>query len=233
MLAVAGSQMACPTSDRSAGEQKLARQPIQATPFIDHGQEMREAGSWTLEDQVKRITKLLLPTVMSMTALTGSVRAETSVLQSLPHSAQKIIEDTRAGCKELDENKQTSGDEGLVTFTLGGKQAVLIDPMLLCNGCHAGLNCSNRGTRVVEVYVRRRSSWEKVLSNGNITGDIFVSSKPGYKETGQELNALVVDLFLGNKDCPTRIAASQSEQSYEARSCVLRWNGIRFTYKPL
>ena len=33
---------------------------------------------------------------------------------------------------ELDESSQTSDDEGLVTFTLDGKQAVLIDPILLC-----------------------------------------------------------------------------------------------------
>lgn len=184
------------------------------------------------DEQVKSARKLLLPALMFM-ALTGWVRAETSVLESLPRSAQKSIEDTRAGCKELDENNQTSGDAGLLTFKLGGKQAVLIDPVRLCNGCHPGFNCSNRGTRDVEVYVRRGDSWEKVLSNGNITGDIFVSTKPGFTQTDQELNALVADLFIGNKDCPTRIAASQSEQSYEARSCVLRWNGIRFTYKPL
>ena len=70
------------------------------------------------------------------------------------------------------------------------------------------------GTRDVEVYVRRQNSWAKVLSNGNITGDIFVSTKPGsYRETGQELNALVVNLFRGNKECPTREAATTSAQS--------------------
>jgi hypothetical protein len=170
-----------------------------------------------------------------MVASASWAHAETSVLQSLPRSAQKSIEDTRAACKkELDETAQSSGDMGLETFTLDGKQAVLIDPILLCNGCHPGVNCSNRGTREVEVYVRRQGYWAKVLSDGNITGDIFISAKPGtYREIGQELNALVVNLFRGNRECPTREATSNSAQSYEARSCVLRWNGTRFTYKPL
>ena len=37
------------------------------------------------------------------------------------------------------------------------------------------------------------------LSNG-IAGDIFVSTKPG---------ALVVNLFVGNSECPPRIAVLQ------------------------
>jgi hypothetical protein len=178
--------------------------------------------------------KKLLTTVTVIAALTSWAHAETSVLQSLPRNVQKSIEGTRADCKDLGDNAQTSGDLGLVTFTLNGKQAVPIDPILLCNGCHPGFNCSNRGTRDVEVYVLRQKSWVKVLSNGNITGDVFVSNKPGaYSEIGQELNALVVNLFTGNRECPTREAASSSAQSYEARSCVVRWNGTRFTYKPL
>ena len=40
-------------------------------------------------------------------------------------------------------------------------------------------------------------------------------------------------LYEGNKECPTRRAASASAQSYEARSCVVRWNGTKFIYKPL
>jgi hypothetical protein len=160
--------------------------------------------------------------------------AETSVLKSLPGKVQKSIEETRAACRGISGDvKVTSGDEGLVTFTLDGKQAVLVDPILLCDGCYHGYSCSNRGTRDVEIYVRGKS-WVKALSNGNITGDIFVSAKPGaYRPMGQELNALVVNLFVGNRECPTRIAASSSEQSWEARSCVVRWDGTRFTYKPL
>ena len=61
-----------------------------------------------------------------------------------------------------------------------------------------------------------------------------MSYVPGkYRPEGQKLNALVVDLYEGNKECPTRRAASASAQSYEARSCVVRWNGTKFIYKPL
>jgi hypothetical protein len=42
-----------------------------------------------------------------------------------------------------------------------------------------------------------------------------------------------VAAFIGNKECPTRVAATSSAQSYEARNCVLRWSGSRFTYKSL
>ena len=107
----------------------------------------------------------------------------------------------------------------------------ICDPVLLCRGCYHGYSCSNRGTRAVVVYMSQRDgSWTKVLANEEITGDIFVSFKPGGNE---ELNALVVDLHVGNRGCPTRIMPTASQQSWEARSCVVRWNGTGFTYKPL
>ncbi len=84
----------------------------------------------------------------------------------------------------------------------------------------------------MRVYALFGNAWRKVLETAEITGDIFMSYVPG-KYEGQELNALVVNLFIGNKECPTRRADSMSAQSYEARSCVLRWNGTKFTYKPL
>jgi hypothetical protein len=157
------------------------------------------------------------------------------VLRSLPDKVQRGIEEFRAGCRDIGVDANvTSGDGGLLTFTVRGRRAVLIDPILLCGECYHGVNCTNRGTRQVEVYVRG-NSWGRELADGNITGDIFVSIKLGgsWEQWGQELNALVVNLFVGNRECPTRIAPSSSQQSWEARSCVIRWNGTRFTYKPL
>jgi hypothetical protein len=179
--------------------------------------------------------------LLIVTALMASAHAfspvaaqpSSSVLQSLPAEVQKDIEETRARCQQAVDNVP-SGDVGLVTFTVSGKQAVLVDPKLLCNDCYHGMNCTNRDTRDVRVYVLFGDVWRKVLSNAYITGDIFVSIKPGsYGSFWGELNALVVDLYIGNRECPTRRAASASAQMLEMRSCVVRWNGTKFTYKPL
>jgi hypothetical protein len=137
---------------------------------------------------------------------------------------------------DVDTLAVASGDSGLIQFFLGDRKAVLIDDSVLCGGCYHGYNCTNRGTRGVRVYALFGNAWGKVpfLETASITGDIFVSYVPGkYRPEGQKLNALVVDLYVGNKECPTRRAASASAQSYEARSCVVRWNGTNFTYKPL
>jgi len=88
-----------------------------------------------------------------------------------------------------------------------------------------------RGTRTVEIYMLSGRTWMKVLSEEYFTGDIFVSYKPG--QNSQVLNALVGNLYVGNKDCPTREAPNASSQSREARTCVVRWQGNKFTYKPL
>jgi hypothetical protein len=177
--------------------------------------------------------KLLLAAVALSIVVSAPATAEDSVLRSLPADVQKDIEETRARCQQAADNVP-SGDMGLVTFTVSGKQAVLVDQKLLCGDCYKGYNCSNRGTRDVKVYVLFGNTWRMFLSDEAITGDIFVSYVPGkYRAEGQELNALVVDLYIGNKECPTRRAASSSAQSYEARSCVVKWNGTKFTYKPL
>ncbi len=179
---------------------------------------------------------LLIATALLGSAHTfSSVAAQpsSSVLQSLPAKVQKDIEETRTSCRSSgDDMDVNSGDSGLIQFLLGGRKAVLVDDIELCGGCYKGYNCSNRGTRDVRVYALFGNAWRKVLETAEITGDIFMSYVPG-KYEGQELNALVVNLFIGNKECPTRRADSMSAQSYEARSCVLRWNGTKFTYKPL
>jgi hypothetical protein len=167
--------------------------------------------------------------------MTGAVHAQSdsSILRSLPAEVQKDIEETRTSCRSTD-NEINSGDSGLIQFLLGGRKAVLVDNIDLCGGCYHGYNCTNRGTRFVRLYALFGNAWRMVLSNDNITGDIFVSNVPGkYRPEGQQLNALVVNLFIGNKECPTRRAGSMSEQSWETRSCVVRWNGTKFTYKPL
>jgi hypothetical protein len=183
---------------------------------------------------------LLIATALTTSAYTFSSgatqEAASPVLQPLPAEVQKDIEETRASCRsvEVDTLAVTSGDSGLIQFLLGGRKAVLVDPIVLCGGCYHGYNCSNRGTRDVSVYALFGNAWRMVLSNDSITGDIFVSNVPGkYRPEGQELNALVVNLFIGNKECPTRRAPDMSSQSWEARSCVVRWNGTKFTYKPL
>lgn len=179
--------------------------------------------------------RLFLITTALTSLMAGAVHAQSdsSILRSLPAEVQKDIEETRTSCRSTD-NEINSGDRGLIQFLLRSRKAVLVDNIELCGGCYHGYNCTNRGTRFVRVYALFGHAWRMVLSNDNITGDIFVSNVPGrYRPEGQQLNALVVNLFIGNEECPTRRAGSMSEQSWEARSCVVRWNGTKFTYKPL
>lgn len=182
----------------------------------------------------------LLTTVTVMAALMSAAHAEeTSLLPSLPGKVQKSVAEIRAACREAGiGDKVTSNDLGLETFALHGVHAVLIDPVRLCGGeCIAGVNCSNRGTRGVELYIRKQNSWAKAPLAENITGDIFISFMPdAFKgdplwPDWPELNALVVDLFGGNRDCPVPPAVSNARR--ESRSCIARWNGATFTYRPL
>jgi hypothetical protein len=52
--------------------------------------------------------------------------------------------------------------------------------------------------------------------------------------------ALVLNVFSGNKDCPTRdVVVREGRESYvfpawkQSCTAVVKWNGTKFTYKPL
>ena len=67
-------------------------------------------------------------------------------------------------------------------------------------------------------------AWKKALSTDAV-GGFFLSTKE-QKETNNEFKALVLNVLGGNKDCPVR---------YRKESCaaVVKWDGTKFTYKPL
>ena len=177
---------------------------------------------------------LLIAAALTTSAYTFSSgatpEAASPVLQSLPAEVQKEIEDVRAGCRGyLDamgiDASQTwfspsagevqsvsSGDEGLEVFTVSGAQAVMVNVLELCGGqCIRAINCTNRGSYNVAIYVRSGSAWRKALST-EATGRVFLSTTDYTVNTdgtvifdgGKKFKALVLNVLGGNKGCPTR-----------------------------
>ena len=88
------------------------------------------------------------------------------------------IEEIRNNCPS--DEKNTSGDEGLQTFTVSGAQAVLVDQLNFCGEgrtCIHGVNCATGYTHQVEIYVRRGSVWVQSFSI-YATEPIFLSVEP-------------------------------------------------------
>jgi hypothetical protein len=99
------------------------------------------------------------------TLFTSHAIAEAPILRSLPSDVQKEIERVRQSCRALGPAtdytppRVTEGDEGLITFTVSGAQAV--DQLNLCgNGCDCihGANCATGGTHSVAIYIRTGKS---------------------------------------------------------------------------
>ena len=178
-----------------------------------------------------------LTTVACLAALTIQVaHAETpsSVLQSLPAEVQKNIEDIREGCREhlktIEDDRIkifseiTSGDDGLVQFTLSGAPAVMVDNGRLCGGlCIKGLNCTTGGFEMT-IYVRSGSAWKTAHKDG-VRNDIFLS----LDNSSGAFRAMVLGISAASKDCPRRL------RTWWKRPCdvIVRWNGAKFTYEAL
>ena len=175
-------------------------------------------------------------------ALSSGAQEAASLLGSLPAEVQKDIGDIRARCRvhlvNADETRVSSGDEGLEVFTVSGVQAVMIDERELCDGCFKGANCSNRGSYDVTIYLRSGKAWRKALST-EATGSVFLSTDR--VKDPAAFKALVLNVFGGNKDCPTRdipLGRVGKERLFlpawkQSCAAVVKWNGTKFTYKPL
>jgi hypothetical protein len=154
------------------------------------------------------------------------------VLRSLPPAVQKEIEQVRESCP-LDE-KNTSGDEGLQTFTVSGAQAVLVDTLNFCGEgrrCLHSVNCATGYTHSVAIYVRYGNVWRKSFSV-DATEPIFLSVEP-YAEN-PKFRALVLSVHAGwDLGCPVRNKNDGTAWKREKCDFVVKWDGTKFTYKPL
>jgi hypothetical protein len=154
------------------------------------------------------------------------------VLRSLPPTVQKEIGEIRNDCPG--DEKNTSGDEGLQTFTVSGAQAVLVDQLNFCGGgltCIHGVNCATGYTHQVEIYVRRGNVWTKSFSI-QATEPIFLSVEPSEHP---KFRALVLSVGGGDDilGCPIQNKNDPTAGKHEKCDFVVKWDGTKFTHKPL
>ena len=189
--------------------------------------------------------KLLLAGVALSILVAIPAIAEDSVLRSLPAEVQKNIEKVRAACRreamgdDADQSSSSSsanrgrsvpsGDEGLEVFTVAGAQAVMVSNLELCGRCFKSANCSNPESYDLDICIRSGNTWKKALSTGAVRR-VFLSTTE--LDDPPKFKALVLSVFSGNKDYPTHNVSGYPawKQSCDA---VVKWNGRKFTYKPL
>jgi hypothetical protein len=163
-----------------------------------------------------------------------------SLLQSLPAEVQKNIEQVRTACREYWNNigadpsqpispftpevrRVSSGDDGLILFTVSGTQAVMVSNLELCGGqCLKGAVCSTVGSYDINIYVRTGHAWRNALSTR--VGAAFLSTD---KETHTKFNALVLSVSgADDKNCRVQFWKQYCDM-------VVKWDGKKFTFKPL
>ncbi len=156
------------------------------------------------------------------------------VLHSLPAEVQKNIEQVRTACREYWTGRGfeitpygpgwvSSGDEGLIPFTVSGAQAVMVSNLNLCGGqCLKGAVCYTTGFYDINIYVRTGQAWRNAFST-KAGGAVFLSTD---KATHTKFNALVLSVSGADKNCPV---------PYWKQFCdvVVKWDGKKFTYMPL
>lgn len=94
------------------------------------------------------------------------------------------------------------------------------------------MNCATGYTHQVEIYVRRGKVWTKPFSI-QATEPIFLSVEPGVENP--KFRALVLSVHGGDDilGCPIRNKNDPTAWKYEKCDFVLRWDGTKFTHKPL
>jgi hypothetical protein len=161
-------------------------------------------------------TTLLIATALA-TLMTDGAHAQdySSILRSLPGDVQEKIEAVRSGCQEqLKDIDLSSPRQGLTLFSLSGAQAVMVNYLDVCGGNEVKyVNCSTWGSYYVAIYVRSGTVWREVLLEPVV--NVFLS----IDEDNNKFKAAVLRI---RKDKVT-----------PNRDVVVKWNGTKFTYKPL
>jgi hypothetical protein len=164
--------------------------------------------------------------------LTAYATAEAPILRSLPFDVQKEIGRVRQACRgavpctsDNDPPRVTKDDEGLISFSVSGKQAVLVDELNFCGGggnCFDGVNCATGFTHNIAIYVRSGNAWRKALST-------FASEPVLLRiENGtQTFKSLVLKVFPGDWGCPPRT------NYRDTCAAVVKWDGTKFVHALL
>jgi hypothetical protein len=186
-----------------------------------------------------KTTLVITAALITWALSSGAAQDDSPVLHSLPAEVQKNIEDTRAACREamqyngIDRSQSispmapemrwvSSGGEGLIQFTVSGAQAVMVSNHELCGRqCIKGATCSTVGSYDINIYVRTGHAWRNALST-RAAGDVFLSTVG----ENNKLNALVLSVSGVDKNCHV-------QNWKEFCDMVIKWDGKKFTYKPL
>jgi hypothetical protein len=184
------------------------------------------------------MARALTTTVAFLTALVISVahsKTPSSVLQSLPAEVQKSIEGVRAACRTYWNDRGiadssdvlpflvSSGDDGLISFTLSGTQAIMVSDQALCGGqCVKGATCTTVSSYGLNIYVRTDHAWSNALST-MVGGPVFLSTDKDHTK----FKTLVLHVSgADNKHCQVKWWKQYCD-------IVVKWDGKKFTYKPL
>jgi len=167
--------------------------------------------------------KSLIAAIALACALAASASAETqdnSILKSLSPQIQKDIKETRESCIR---GIPTEGDDGLVSFTVSDKPAVLVDELDLFvdEETHRGMNYAT-GSHTVDIYVRN-GTWKKAFSI-DATEYIFLSIGP----YDRKFKNLVLSVHGGDYGCP--LHDKDNGAAWEKEKCDLhiKWDGTKF-----
>jgi hypothetical protein len=139
------------------------------------------------------------------------------VLQSLPAEVQKHIEDTRAECRaywnshgiadpsDLWPLLVSSGDEGLISFTLSGARAVIVSDLHLCGDqCIKSVTCSTAGGSSFDIYVRTGQRLEECPLDHGLWSGILEPRLTRLNRNPPAFRAMVLGIPGDSKDCPKR-----------------------------
>ena len=126
---------------------------------------------------------------------------------------QKNIEQVRTACRAFWNDRGiaglsdaqfflvSTGDAGLISFSLSGSQAVMVSNLHLCGEqCLKTVTCSTVAFYEINIYVRTGDAWRNVLST--TTASEFLSFD--YGERAFEFKAMVLAIPGSSEDCPKR-----------------------------
>ena len=178
---------------------------------------------------MKTLTSLLAGLALLLLLIPASAQVSGMSFKDLPPDAKKYANGIRQKCRDFGGAfKLHSRMQGFTTIDLDGdgSRDLLVDTIDLCNSCHFGANCSNRGGSDVIIWKQvGRRTWKKIFNQHLYRKFLSIGGENG------KFQLMAVSIYAGSSQCQP--APGKDYRSSQTCDALVRYRNGKWVWEKI
>jgi len=149
--------------------------------------------------------------------------------KNLPPEVRKYADGIRQRCRDLGgafRLHDTMQGISVIDLDGDGSQDLMVDTIDLCNSCHFGANCSNRGGSDMLIWKHAgRRSWKKIFNHHLYRKFISLGGENG------KFQLMAVSIYAGSPQC--RPAPGKDYLSRDVCDALVRYRNGKMVWEKI